>query len=294
MLYPLIKLTEYVGIHYPVFLVKLRYLVRFKRLPNLKNPKNLNEKILYLKLYSNTKEWTRLADKYRVRDYIKECGLEHILIPLYDVWDKASDISLTNLPESFILKANNGDGKSSYHIVRDKNSADLKKIQTLAQEWLAARNIGALAAEPQYHNIPPKVLAEKLLVPASGSLIDYKIWCFNGKPHSILTCSDRSNSSVALGAYDLIWNRLENALIPSKDYPSGTLLPRPKNLSDMIEIAEKLSQPFPQVRVDLYNVNGCVYFGELTFTSLGGMMLYYTQEALLEMGSHVDLNYSKR
>lgn len=291
ILYPLIKFTEYIGIHYPVFLVKLRYLARFKRLPNLKNPKDLNEKILYLKLYSDTREWTRLADKYRVRDYIKECGLEHILIPLYGVWDKASDISLAKLPDNFILKANNGDGKSSYHIVRDKNLADVEEIKTSAQKWLSARNIGALAAEPQYHDIPPKVLAEELLTPASGELVDYKIWCFNGQPHSILTCSDRSSNSVALGAYDLNWNRLENALIPSTDYPSVDLLPRPENLSEMIDVAKRLSKPFPEVRVDLYNVNGRVYFGELTFTSLGGMMLYYTQEALLEMGAHVDLNY---
>lgn len=292
MLYPLIKLTEYLGTHHPLFLIKLRYFMRFRRLLNLKNPKDLNEKILYLKLYSDTREWTRLADKYRVREYIKECGLSDILIPLYGVWDKASDITLANLPKSFILKANNGDGKGSFLVVKDKEAVNLEEVKLQADKWLFERNIGALAAEPQYRNIPPRVLAEELLEPESGSLIDYKIWCFNGRAHSILTCSDRSNNSVALGAYDLNWNRLEDALIPSRDYPAGELLPRPENLSKMIDIAEKLSKPFPEVRVDLYDVNGQVYFGELTFTSLGGMMLYYTPKALQEMGSHINLNHS--
>lgn len=291
ILYPLIKFSEYLGIHHPVFLIKLRYFVRFGRLPNLKNPKDLNEKILYLKLYTDTKEWTRLADKYRVREYIKDCGLEDILVPLYGVWNKSSDISLSNLPKSFILKANNGDGKGSFLVVKDKESANLEEIKQRSEKWLSERNIGALAAEPQYRDIPPRVLAEKLLESNSGGLVDYKIWCFNGRPHSILTCSDRSNNSVALGAYDLNWNRLEDALIPSKDYPAGGLLPRPDNLTEMIEIAEKLSKPFPEVRVDLYDVDGRVYFGELTFTSLGGMMLYYTPKALQDMGSQVNLNY---
>lgn len=291
LLLPLIKIVEFMGVHFPGILLRLRYLVRFGRLPKLSHPRDLNEKILYLKLYSDTSEWSRLADKYEVRKYIQTCGLDDILIPLYEVWTEASDITLDGLPDRFILKANNGDGKGSYHIVKDKEAEDLDEIRSLAEKWLSEKNIGALAAEPHYKSIPPKILAEELLEPKNSGLTDYKIWCFNGKAHSILTCSDRSSGSVALGTYDLNWNYLQDAMIRSKEYPEGEILPRPENLDRMIEIAEKLSKPFPEVRVDLYDVNGQVYFGELTFTSLGGMMNYYTPETLLEMGSHIDLKY---
>lgn len=289
--YPILKGAEWLGIHHPKLLIKLRYLLRFKRFPNLGTPKDLNEKILYQKLFSDTKVWSVLADKYSVREYIKSCGLEEILVPLYGVWDDAKKMKFDGLPNQFILKANNGDGKGNYFIVKDKSQCRTDEIINLAEKWLTRKNIGALAAEPQYSSIPPKVVAEELLVPSNGSLVDYKIWCFNGKPHSFLTCSDRKDGKVSLGAYDLDWNYIDGAMISSKDYPTADILPKPKNIDEMIRIASTLSKPFPQVRVDLYNIDGKIYFGELTFTSLGGMMNYYTPNFLLEMGSRVDLTY---
>ncbi len=291
---PLIKLTKYMGVHCPVTLIKIRYFAQFGKFPDLKNPNDLNEKILYLKLFSDTSMWTDIADKYKVRDYVKKCGLEETLVELYGVWYNAESFNLDELPNSFILKANNGDGKGTNHIIKDKNEWDNNKLRTIIDKWLKRKNIGALAAEPQYENIRPCVIAEELLPLEEGSksLIDYKIWCFNGKAHNILTCSSRSQKSVCLGCYDLEWNYYPENLIPSKDYPleSEPLL-KPINLDEMIKLAEELSKPFPQVRVDLYNIKGKIYFGELTFTSLGGMMYYYTPEFLLEMGSKVDVNY---
>lgn len=290
---PLIKLTEYLGVNYPEFLVNLRYLFRFKRFPRLKNPRDLNEKILYLKLNTDTSRWTLLADKYKVREYIKECDLEEILIPLYGVWSNADDINFNLLPKKYILKANNGDGKGSFKVVRDNYTLNQKEARDLAKEWLSLRNIGALGAEPQYRDIPPKVLAEALLEPSDGSsLIDYKIWCFNGEPCCIVACSDRSVNKVTFGIYDLEWNWIPDALRSTSSYPTATfLLKSPEHLDQMLDIARKLSNPFPQVRVDLYEVEGKIYFGELTFTSLGGMMNYFTPEYLLKMGEKIDLNY---
>ncbi len=290
---PLIKLTEYMGNHHPVTLIKIRYFARFGKLPNLKDPKDLNEKILYLKLFSDTSMWTDMANKYKVRDYVKKCGLGDTLVKLYGVWYNAESFSLDELPNSFILKANNGEGKGANLIIKDKNEWDNNKLRTIINKWLKRKNIGVLAAEPQYKDMVPCVIAEELLPIEKGhkSLIDYKIWCFNGKPYYIWACTDRDNLGTDVMTYDLEWNPHPEYSIFDSRYRKGELIDKPKNLEYMLEVAEKLAKPFPQVRVDLYNIKGKIYFGELTFTSLGGMMNFHTPEFLLEMGSKVDVNY---
>lgn len=290
---PLIKLGEYMGNHYPVTLIKIRYFARFGRFANLKNPKDINEKILYLKLLTDTSMWTKLSDKYEVRDYVKECGLGQYLVKLYGMWTDVNDIDFDSLPSSFIFKANNGDGKGSNLIVNNKDDWDKEKLKKILDKWLKRKNVGALAAEPQYENIRPCIIAEELLPleESSKSLIDYKIWCFNGKPYYIWTCSDRDNKGTDVMTYDLDWNAHPEYSIFDSRYRKGKVMDKPKNLEYMLEVAEKLSKPFPEVRVDLYNIDGKIYFGELTFTSLGGMMNFYTPEFLKEMGDKVDINY---
>lgn len=290
---PLIKLTEYMGVHHPITLMKIRYFARFGKLPNLKNPKDLNEKILFLKLFSDTSMWTDIADKYKVREYVENCGLGDTLVKLYGVWYDTESFNLDELPNSFILKANNGDGKGTNLIIKDKSQWDNGKLRDIINVWLNKKNIGALAAEPQYENIRPCVIAEELLPLEEGSksLIDYKIWCFNGEAYYIWTCSDRDNLGTDVMTYDLEWNSHPEYSIFDSRYRQGKLMDKPKNLEYMLEVAEKLSKPFPEVRVDLYNIEGKIYFGELTFTSLGGMMNFYTPEFLKEMGDKVDVNY---
>lgn len=293
---PIIKLTEWMGIHHPVTLVKIRYFARFKKRINLVAPKDLNEKILYLKLYGDTSLWTKCADKYLVRQYVEDQGLGEYLVRIYGVWYDANDFSLDTLPQSFILKANNGDGKSSNLIVKDKNEVDEQEIKKIIHEWLTKKNIGALAAEPQYKGMRPCVIAEELLPIKNGekSLIDYKIWCFNGKPYYVWTCSDRDSDGTDVMTYDLKWQAHPEYSVFDSRYRKAELLPKPKNFEKMLEIAERLAQPFPEVRLDLYNIDGKIYFGETTFTSLGGMMNFYTPEFLTHMGSLVDINYKNR
>ena len=293
---PLIAFCNWLGEKHPVTLVKLRYLVRFKKFPNLKEPKDLNEKILYLKLYTDTTEWIRLADKYRVREYVKERGLEQYLVGLLGVWYDAKDINFETLPKSFIFKANNGCGKGSNMIVADKDKLNRDTVKKTLTNWLNEKNIGNLAGEPQYKDIKPCVIAETLLPTNEGqkSLIDYKIWCFNGKAHYIMTCSNRDGASTNLNLFDLNWNQLSNYLKPSDDYPiEPEKLTRPACLNEMIVVAEVLAQGFPCVRIDLYNIGQKVYFGEMTFTSLGGMMGYYTPEFLLKCGEMIILPTQK-
>lgn len=281
-------------VHFPKTTVNLRYFWRFGHFPNLRHPRDLNEKILYLKLYSDTSQWTRLADKYAVREYVASCGLESILIPLYGVWEHAAEVPFDDLPQKFMLKANNGDGKGTNILVDKSNMTEAYRQQLYSkmEEWISQKNIGALSAEPHYKNIPPQIIAEKVLQKNDGetSMIDYKIWCFNGRPYSILVFYNRSRRLTNFGCYDLNWGYHPENQNSTKHYVVGSkLIPRPKYLEKMLKIASILSKPFPEVRVDLYEAEDKVWFGELTFTSLGGMMNYYTSEYLKELGKQVSL-----
>ena len=291
------KFAEVVCSRFPVTTVKLRYFLRFKHLPDFKNPQDLNEKILYLKLFSDTSLWTQLADKYKVREYVKSCDLASILIPLYGAWERVEDIPFDELPQKFILKANNGDGKGT-NVNVDKakmNDEDWANLRKRLQGWLDAKYIGALSGEPQYRDIKPMIIAEELLPCPEGatSLIDYKLWCFNGEPYSFFVCSERQEDGyhATVDCYDLEWNRYPENMMASPHMTVATkAIPRPACLDEMIEAARKLSKPFPEVRVDLYAVNDKLFLGELTFTSLGGMMDYYTPEYLHVMGAKVKLH----
>ncbi len=293
---PAIKVCEWLGENHPVELVKIRYFERFHKWPDLENPKDLNEKILYLKLFTDTTEWTRLADKYRVREYVKERGLERCLVNLLGVWNKVSDIDFDKLPNSFILKANNGDGRGSNMIVTDKSTLNLDSVRNTLEGWFRKKHIGALSAEPQYKGIKPLIIAEELLKIEKGqkSLIDYKIWCFNGRAFYIWATSNRDNDSTEVMTYDREWKPMPEACVFDNRYREGKLIPKPKNLDEMLHVAETLTKGFPCVRMDLYSVEGRVYFGEMTFTSFSGMMNFYTPEFLAKCGELVDLSMVKK
>ena len=289
---PLIKLCEFLGNHFPRVLIELRYWSIYKKRINLKNPLDLNEKIMWAKLYSDTSRWTQLADKYEVRKYVESIGLADILVHLYGRWTDVIEFDFDTLPNSFILKANNGDGKGTNKIVHDKSALTNKEKEDLLQlmdEWLHKKNIGALIAEPHYKGMKPCVIAEELLPIEEGAttLTDYKIWCFNGKAYYIWVCNDRSKggNSAHVMTYDLEWNAHPEWSVFNSDYLRGEIIPKPENLDEMITIAEKLTQGLPEVRCDLYNIKGKIYFGELTFTSQGGLNSFYTPDFLKEMGS---------
>lgn len=145
--------------------------------------------------------------------------------------------------------------------------------------------------------IKPAIIAEQLLendeesLKYSNSLIDYKVWCFNGEPSYIMTCSNRKKGEVELQLYDKSWEPQKSHIKASTHYQSSRIIPKPKNFTELLECAKVLSKPFPIVRVDLYNLNGKIYFGEMTFTSLGGLMDYYTEEFQNLAGDLIDINY---
>lgn len=277
----------------PIQVARLRFYNKFHRMPDFEHPKDLNEKINWMKFYGDTSTWSDLADKYKVREYVKERIGEQYLVELYGVWDNADDINWEELPEQFVLKVNNGCG--DVLICKDKSSLD---IPAVVEEYnkLVTKKYGAITGEPHYAKIKPCIIAEELLDVGkqdvvSSSLIDYKIWCLNGKPHFTWCALNRHGSNEAeVGVYDYNWDYCPNYSIFTEHYKeSKERIPKPKDLERMYEIASELSKGYPILRVDLYNVDGHIYFGELTFTSLGGFMDYLTPEVLMEMGNKVEL-----
>ena len=278
---PFYGITKYIGRHNPELLVKIRYFIRFKKPLNLTNPQTLNEKILYLSLRTDTSLWTKLADKYAVREYVKEHGLEDTLIPLCGVWDDERDIYFDQLPNQFVLKTTFG--SSDCIFVTDKTSIDVNDLRIKLHKYLHS-NYGELEGGKHYYNIPHRIIAETLInndeesAKYSSSLIDYKIWCFNGKAHYIWTCCNRDKNGTDVMTFDTQWNAHPEFSIFTTHYRKGPVIPKPKNLELMLQYAERLAAEFPVVRVDLYNLDGKIYFGEMTFTSLGGLMDFYSDD----------------
>lgn len=292
------RLIDWTNDHFPVLLAKMRFHKLFGRRLDLKKPRDLNEKILWLSLFSDTKLWVKCADKYSVRDFVKERGLGQILVKCYGKWDSVQDIEWEQLPQKFVIKTNNGAG--TVLIVEDKSKLNIAKVEAMLFEWLT-RKISKSTTEFHYREIKPCIIAEELLIPTefenkiSTSVIDYKIWCFNGIPDSFLVCSNRTESGCCLSAYDKDWNCKDEVLVFGHGHEKRTsLVPKPNNIDEMLEVAAKLSAGFPEVRVDLYDINGKIFFGELTFTSFGGTMTYYTQQELLRMGHKIDLTGVKK
>jgi len=271
---------------------------------NLKNPRDYNEKVQWLKIYSDTSPWTELADKYKVREYVKNCGLGQILVKLYGVWERAEEIDYDVLPGSFVLKANNGCGNNI--LVYDKSSMDIHQTNKTINHWFKEDN-SLISFQPHMWNIVPRIIAEELLQLENiskqyKSLVDYKFYCFHGQPEFIDVIFDRKNQVLGLeieaadyyrreNVYDLKWNKMVDVLANPSQYDMVVDLPRPQMLNEMIEICKILSRPFSQVRVDLYEVNGHVYFGELTFTP--GGLNDFTTEFLIKMGEKIDLSTAR-
>lgn len=255
---------------------------------NWQHPRDINEKIQWLKFYGDTSQWARLADKYAVREYIKEKGFEDMLIPLLGRWEHAEDIDWKSLPNQFVMKTNHGSGDAL--ICTDKSQLDIRHWAQYFSRLLKEK-FGYRFGEPHYNRIKPCIIAEKLLDAnkqpiTSSSLIDYKIWCFNGKPAYITTYSNRTKEGLCnLNIYDTHWNHYPQFIRSNDHYLLGKQsLPQPHNLCQMLEIATILTKGFPCVRLDLYEVGGKVFFGEMTFTPSAGFNFTYTQEFLNILG----------
>lgn len=258
------------------------------------NPQDLIEKTYWLQFNTDTSLWSRCADKYAVRSYVEECGLSNMLVKLYGKWDNAEDVDFSQLPSKFVLKSNNASG--TVLVVKDKSQLDIDKTRKTMREWLKYE-FGYNSADLFYTKIQPCIIAEEYLEDdssISASLIDYKIWCINGEPESIWVAYDRKpGQPVKMALFDLDWKPLNQHLVslPHYAFDANDKIERPASLNEMLEACRKLSKPFKEVRVDLYDIKGKAYFGELTFSAGYG---FYTDKYYNYLGSKIDLSEFKK
>ena len=232
---------------------------------DLDNPKTFNEKIQWLKLYDSTPLKTKLADKYLVREYVKEKIGEEYLVPLLGVWDKFDDIDFNKLPNKFVLKCNHGSGWNM--VVTDKSKFNKSEAKKKIDKWMSTNFAFCNGLELHYKNIEPKIIAEEYLENENKDLYDYKVMCFGGIPQFIGVDRNRFNGHTR-DIFDLDWNKIPIEISYKK---SSLDLNKPKNLDEIIELSKKLSEEFCLVRVDFYILNdGSIKFGELTFTPESG------------------------
>ncbi len=273
---------------YPEML-KAMYKLSMGETLNLDNPKSFSEKIQWLKLYDSTPLKTRLADKYLVRDWVAEKIGEEYLVPLLGVWDSFDEIGFDALPNQFVLKCNHGSGMNA--IIKDKSTIDKAALKKQFDEWMET-DFSALYFEMHYRSIPRKIIAEKYMEDkATSELRDYKFYCFNGNPKYCQVISDRG-SDESIDFFDMQWTLQPFTGLGAPGHPfphSRSTIPRPETIAEMIRAATLLSTGFPFVRVDFYEIQGRMYFGELTFTPAGGFGVFEPEEWNTILGSWLEL-----
>lgn len=256
------------------------YKKRIGHTPNIQHPKFYTEKIQWRKLYDRNPQYSVLSDKYLSREWAKERIGNEYIIPLLGVWDRFEEIPFNDLPNSFVIKINNSSGTNI--IVKDKSLLDLRLIKKKIDYWLSFQYWYAFGYEMQYKSIVPKIIAEQYICNQSGDddLKDYKFLCFDGKVLYVWVDTGRFNDHKRY-VFDAEWNRVPfNQMYPiQKD-----IVEKPENFDKMIEIAEILSKDFDHVRVDLYNNDGKIYFGEMTFTNGSGFEPIIPKEWDLKLG----------
>ncbi len=257
---------------------------------NLDDPVTFNEKLQWLKLYDRKPEYTTLVDKYRVREVVSEKLGEEYMIPLLGVWDAPNDIDFNALPNQFVLKCNHNSGFGMC-ICKNKIELDIEKTKTALSKGLK-QDYYLSNREWPYKDIPRKIIGEKFIACILNNgisvLNDYKIWCFNGEPKIILVCSDRySQSGLCEDFFDMDWHHLP---LKRADKPTSQKdIEKPKNYILMQQMAKELANNIPFVRVDFYEVDDKVYFGELTFYPMSGWGQFVPEEWDQKLGEWLQL-----
>jgi hypothetical protein len=250
---------------------------------NLNKPDTFFAKINWLKLNQKGPLFTKVVDKYEVRNYIKEKIGQEYLIELLGVYDSVEAVDFEKLPNTFVLKPTHG--SDWVLLCKDKVDLDILAAKRTMQTWLKS-NYYEMWGEYVYKDVPPRIVCEKMMTNQDGStIVDYKIYCFNGVPKFIHTDKDKYKNHT-LDFYDLEWNRLPFGLLFPK---SKEGMPKPKTLPKMLELVAILSKEFKFVRVDLYEISGKIYFGELTFYPCNGFGNFYPSYMDYEMGKLIKL-----
>lgn len=269
--------------------IKLYYRLRVGRKLNMDNPTTLNEKLQWMKFNYRFPLQTIVSDKYLVRDYVEnKIGIEY-LIPLYGNWLNFDDIDFDALPDQFVLKCNHDSGGLA--ICKDKKTFDQENAKKKINKSLKD-NFFYIGREYQYKNIIPRIICEKFISDNGNVPMDYKIYCFNGKPDVILVCKNRFRNDSHRAQYlyfDQNWNFVP--LNKGDELSENPNIEKPKNLDKMLSIARKLSEDFIFARIDLYNIEGKIYFGEITLTPNSGFDPDITEETDLYFGNKLEIPY---
>ena len=266
--------------------LKFMYRAKIGKKLNLKNPQTFNEKLQWLKLYNRKPEYIIMADKYAARDYIANTiGVEY-LIPLLGVWDKFEDINFNSLPDKFVLKPTHTSG--NIFICKDKSKINFHLLKKEVKTWLN-KDYYWLHREWPYKGIPHKIIAEKYMNDDStNELRDYKFFCFNGEPKILFVATERQvkGEEVKFDFFDMSYKHLDI----KNGHPNATIIPeKPINFEKMKELAKILSKDNPHVRVDFYEVNEKIYFGELTFYHFSGIVPFQPEEWDYKLGEWIKI-----
>ncbi len=266
--------------------LSIKYRTRFGYWMDWNNPQTYSEKLQWLKVYDRHEEYTNMVDKVAAKDYVASIIGNEYIIPTLAVYDSAEEIDFDKLPNQFVLKCTHDSG--GIVVCRDKSKLDTKAAREKLQKGLKRTYIVQNREYP-YKNVPRKIIAEQYMEDESGyELKDYKFFCFDGEPKCLFVATDRGaeGKETKFDFFDIEWNHLPF----TNGHPHSTCPPKkPKNFEKMKEIAAKLSVGIPHVRVDLYNVNGKIYFGELTFFHWGGMKPFKPREWDYKLGALIKL-----
>ena len=268
------------------WMVSVQYRIKMGGWPNIDQPKRFSEKIQWYKLYYHDPLMNTCADKYEVNEYVKSKGLESILVPLYGVYERGEDIDFSSLPEKFVLKTTNSSHENI--VVKEKGSVDRNEIVRKLNTWLGLTHKSP-AREWAYDDCKPRIICQKYIEKdKNGRLIDYRMQCFNGKFELLRVTIDSADSAsrnelYSEGYYDKDFKKLNISEEDGKPYDFE--LTKPANWERMIKIAELLSADFPEARIDLYNQDGEILFGEITFYDNAGYIKFNPDSFDYELGN---------
>lgn len=245
--------------------LKLKFRASVGKSLNLKNPKTYNEKLQWLKLYDRQPKYTDMVDKYEAKKYVAKQIGEKYVVPTLGIWERVEEIDYESLPNQFVLKCTHDSG--GLVICRDKSNLNVENTKRKLERALNNKFYWR-AREWPYKNVPPRIIAEKYMEDKeTAELRDYKFYCFNGIPQAVMINGGRGQGKTTADYFDMEMNRLDFTWGHPHSTESHLI---PKCFEEMKNLAAVLSADIPHVRVDFYEVNGCVYFGELTFFDGGG------------------------
>lgn len=269
--------------------LSLRYRIKMGKWINWRNPVTYNEKLQWLKIYNRRDEYTKLVDKYEVKEYVSKLVGEEYVIPTLAVWDNVDEIDFDILPDQFVLKTTHSGGNTGVVICKDKNSLDREAAKLKLNKSLK-NDIYASFREWPYKNVRARIIAEKYMSDnIHSALPDYKFYCFDGSPKVLLVATGR-NVNLCFDYYDMEFNHLPfRQGGPNSSYT----IEKPRSLDKMIKLAAILSKDIPHVRIDMFDVDSRIYFGEYTFFDSSGMAKFDPEDWDYNFGEYIKLPKQK-